>query len=180
MNELQFLNAGVSANFKFEEIKDTSAFEQIMKLNFYACINLTLFALPYIKKSPHRGIIAITSSISGLISPPFRTAYCASKHALHGFFDSLRNEYGDDISFDICMLCPSWVDSGIRDRHLKGDQSQYQVQKKNRIMPLEKCIHIIVLAVANRKRLELFTFRNSFGYFMSVVYPEYTDNLLKQ
>jgi short-subunit dehydrogenase len=50
----------------------------------------TLFAIPHLKAS--RGAIVVVSSMYGLLTAPYQTAYSASKHALSGFFDSLRPE----------------------------------------------------------------------------------------
>ncbi len=55
-----------------------------MKTNFYANVNLTQAVLPYIKQS--KGKIVVISSLSGKFGLPSRSAYCASKFALNGFF----------------------------------------------------------------------------------------------
>ncbi len=59
-----------------------------MKTNFYANVHLTKLALPYLKRT--NGSIIAISSLSGKFGLPSRSAYCASKFALTGFFESLR------------------------------------------------------------------------------------------
>lgn len=59
-------------------------FEKVMKTNFYANLYLTKYALPYLRKS--NANILVISSISGKLGLPERSAYCASKFALSGFF----------------------------------------------------------------------------------------------
>ena len=61
-----------------------------MDVNFYACMYLTRYALPYLKQT--KGQIVCISSMSGLQGFPAKTSYCASKHAVNGFFNSLRME----------------------------------------------------------------------------------------
>ncbi len=66
-----------------------------MNTNFFANVNLTQVALAEIKKSKGKfywilGKIIVISSLSGKFGLPSRTAYCASKFALNGFFESLR------------------------------------------------------------------------------------------
>ena len=61
-----------------------------MKTNFYANVYLTRYALSYLRKT--QGFIIVISSISGKLGLPERSAYCASKFALNGFFESLRTE----------------------------------------------------------------------------------------
>lgn len=78
------LNAGVNAHFTFSNIQDFSVYESLMKVNFYANVYLTRFALPIVKAS--KGAIVVISSLSGKFGLPSRSAYCASKFALNGFF----------------------------------------------------------------------------------------------
>ena len=88
--DLLVLNAGVNAHFKFGQLKDLAVFEQLMKTNFYANAYLTKAALPILKKT--KGGIVVVSSLSGKFGLPTRSAYCASKFALNGFFESIRTE----------------------------------------------------------------------------------------
>ena len=71
--------------------KDTlvSVDEKIMKVNYTGTIALTKALLPHFIER-QQGHIVVTTSIVGLIGTPLRSSYAASKHALHGFFDSLR------------------------------------------------------------------------------------------
>ena len=78
------LNAGVNAHFHFSELNDLSLYEKVMKTNFYANVYLTKYALPYLRKTQAQ--IIVISSISGKLGLPERSAYCASKFALSGFF----------------------------------------------------------------------------------------------
>lgn len=78
------LNAGVNAHFDFSKIQDLTVYESLMKVNFYANVYLTKFALQTIKSS--KGAIVVISSLSGKFGLPSRSAYCASKFALNGFF----------------------------------------------------------------------------------------------
>jgi len=76
-------NAGRTMWTPFEDIKDTSIFEKIIKLNYLGCVYCTYYSLPYLKKT--KGLIVGISSLAGLTGVPARTAYSASKHALFGF-----------------------------------------------------------------------------------------------
>lgn len=83
-----------------------------MRTNFYANVFLTKFALPLIKKS--QGGIVVISSLSGKFGLPSRSAYCASKFALNGFFESLRTE--EDIP--IMMVYPTSLETPMRNNSL--------------------------------------------------------------
>lgn len=86
--DLLVLNAGVNAHAKFSQLKELNVFDKLMKTNFYANLYLTKYALPSLRKT--KGKIVVISSASGKFGLPERSAYCASKFALTGFFESLR------------------------------------------------------------------------------------------
>lgn len=83
-----------------------------MNTNFYANVNLTQAILPYIKQS--KGKIIVISSLSGKFGLPSRTAYCASKFALNGFFEALRTE--EDI--EIVMVYPTSLETPMRKNNI--------------------------------------------------------------
>jgi dehydrogenase/reductase SDR family member 7B len=64
---------------------------KIFEVNFFGTVALTKAILPWMIENGG-GQIAVTSSIAGKFGFPFRSAYSASKHALHGYFESLRAE----------------------------------------------------------------------------------------
>ena len=74
--------------------------------------------LPALRRA--RGRVVLMGSIGGRSALPFLGPYAASKHALHGFFDSLRAElHGTGVG--ITLVCPSFVRTGIGDHALGGD-----------------------------------------------------------
>jgi dehydrogenase/reductase SDR family member 7B len=91
----------------------------IMEVNFFGTIHLTKNLLPSMiqKKSGH---IVVISSLVGKFGTPYRSAYSASKHALHGFFDSLRAELTRD-KIDVTIICPGFVNTQISVNALTGD-----------------------------------------------------------
>lgn len=97
--DVLFLNAGRSMGCYFEEIKDMDSINYMLRINVNGVINTLYYALPYVPKLASSRIV-ITSSVAGIIPVPNRSVYCASKHALTGFANSLRIEmkdtYGND------------------------------------------------------------------------------------
>ena len=81
-------NAGITMWSRFDAIADFGVFEQVMRVNFLSAVHCTRAALPALKTS--RGLIVAVASLAGLNGVPERTAYAASKHAMVGFFESLR------------------------------------------------------------------------------------------
>ena len=115
------LCAGISAHCLFEEFKSMAPFRKVVDVNLYGCVYPTRHALKYMKKgSPDRltssgkkGHIVVFSSFSGEFGLWYRSAYCASKFAVNGFFESLRMELGDSI--DITTISPITVQTNFRD-----------------------------------------------------------------
>ncbi len=91
---------------------------RIMEINYFSTVALTKAVLPEMI-AQHRGHVVVISSLSGKISTPRRSAYAASKHALHGFFESLRTEViGENIQ--ITMVCPGYVNTNLSLHALTG------------------------------------------------------------
>ncbi len=84
---------------------------RIMEVNFFGTVALTKCVLPYMLKQGG-GHLAATSSISGKFGFYQRSAYAASKHALHGFFESLRLEVRKQ-NIRVSMIVPGRVRTNI-------------------------------------------------------------------
>ena len=65
---------------------------KIMEIDYFGAVILTKAVLPQMLKQGG-GHLLCTSSMVGVFGFPLRSAYSAAKHALHGFFESLRTEY---------------------------------------------------------------------------------------
>ena len=84
---------------------------RIFEVNFFGTIELTKRVLPTMIKNGG-GQIGVTSSIVGKFGFPYRSTYAATKHALHGYFESLRAENtGQNIL--ISMIIPGRVKTNI-------------------------------------------------------------------
>lgn len=86
-------NAGVSQRSRVLETS-VATDRYIMEVDYFSAVILTKAVLPAMLANGG-GHILCTSSIVGVFGFPLRSAYSAAKHALHGFFESLRTEYWD-------------------------------------------------------------------------------------
>jgi len=102
-------NAGISHRSLLRDT-DPETIRRVMAVNFFGALNLTHAALPSVLAS--RGAIVAISSVAGFAPLIGRTGYAASKHALHGFFDSLRSEV-EGQGVDVTLVCPSFISTGI-------------------------------------------------------------------
>lgn len=110
-------NAGISARCLLRETSP-EVIRRVMAVNFFGAVNATQAALESL--IARRGQIVVVSSIAGFSPLVGRTAYAASKHALHGFFDSLRSELRGD-GVDVTLACPAFIATGIERAALGGD-----------------------------------------------------------
>lgn len=109
-------NAGISHRSLLSDT-DPEVIRRVMEVNFFGAANLTRAALaPIVAR---RGFIVAISSVAGFAPLIGRTGYAASKHALHGFFESLRSEVEAD-GVGITLVCPSFIRTGIGARATDG------------------------------------------------------------
>jgi short-subunit dehydrogenase len=96
--------------------------ELIMRTNYLGPIALTKSLLPSMR-SRQRGHFIVVSSVLGKFGLPRRSGYCASKHALQGFFDSLRAEVANE-GIRVMLVLPGWVRTNISINALTADGPQ--------------------------------------------------------
>ena len=120
--DLLINNAGISQRSLAKETV-LEVDRRIMEVNFIGVVALTKALLPYFLEAQN-GHFVVTSSVMGKIGTPQRTAYAASKHALHGFFDSLRAELIHD-NIHVSILCPGYVQTNITKNALTKDGSKH-------------------------------------------------------
>ena len=119
--EVLINNAGLSHRSRFEETS-TAVIRQVMEVNFFGAVHCTRAARPALRA--RRGTVVALSSVAGFAPLIGRTGYAASKHALHGFFNSLRTELTGDGgpagAVRVLVVCPGFVDTGFARRALDG------------------------------------------------------------
>lgn len=102
---------------------DLATDRAIMEVNYFGTVALTKAVLPSMlaRKSGH---LVPISSVIGHVGIPLRSAYAASKHALHGFFDALRAENEKD-GIRVTLVCPGYIRTKVSENALRGDGSRY-------------------------------------------------------
>jgi short-subunit dehydrogenase len=98
---------------------------RIMEVNFFGTVALTKALLPHMIENKS-GRIVVVSSVMGKIGTRYRSAYAASKHALHGWFDCLRQEiYQHNIH--VTIVCPGYVRTNVTRNALTADGEKLNV-----------------------------------------------------
>lgn len=167
-------NAGIGMLARFDELEDLSVYEQLMRVNYLGCVYPTYYALPHLKRS--RGLVVVVASLAGLTGVPTRTGYAASKHAVIGFFDSLRIELlGTGVS--VTVVAPDFVVSEIHKRAVGPDGKPLGASpmQESKIMTAEECAARMVRAMERRQRLLILSLRGRVGRWVRLVAPGLID-----
>jgi short-subunit dehydrogenase len=172
-------NAGITMWSRFDALQDLSIFERVMEVNYLAPVRLTSLALPHLKRS--KGLIVAVASLAGLTGVPERTGYAASKHAVIGFFDSLRIELRGS-GVDVSIVAPDFVVSEIHKRAIgpDGEPLGASPMVQSKIMTAEDCAARIVRAIERRERLVLMSARGRFGRWLKLLAPSWIDRIAEK
>lgn len=172
-------NAGITMWAPFAAISDISIIEKIMQVNYYGSVYTTHYALPHLQKT--RGRLAAVSSLTGKNGVPTRSAYAASKHAMAGFFDSLRIELADS-GVSVTVAYPGFVATEVRERAFGADGRPLGRSHldESKVMSAERCADIIVSTMAKRKREVVMTTRAKIGMWLKLVSPALVDKMARK
>ena len=153
----------------------------IFETNYFGTIGLTKALLPHFinKKS---GQIVVISSVVGKIGTPLRSSYSGSKHALHGFFDSLRAELYDN-NVSVTLICPGFVNTNVSMNALKGDGS-----KQNKLdnatakgLDPDDFAKIALNAIAQkRQEIVIAGFMEKMAVYVKRFFPRLLSNVIRK
>jgi UDP-glucose 4-epimerase len=172
-------NAGAVHRSAFADT-DISVYRTVMEVNFFGSLNCAKAALPHLLKS--RGLIVVTSSIAGIAPLYGRTGYAASKHALHGLFESARCELAED-GVRVLMVCPSFTRSAFEQRAMGADGHVAGTKRSmtGGIAEPEDVADAIVKAADSGKNLLVLSPQGKLSYYLSRLAPKlYTRAMVRR
>jgi len=147
-------NAGIVHRSAFAETRP-EVFRRVMDVNLFGALHCTQACMNDLVRS--RGLIIAVSSIAGLAPLYGRSGYAASKHAMHGLFESLSAEVAHQ-GVGVLMVCPSFVESGLEASTLGAD-GQRITRPRSKVGQLGKpddlALAVFQAATAGRRRLVL-------------------------
>jgi short-subunit dehydrogenase len=145
------VNGGISQRSLVNETPLTID-RRLMEINYFGNIAITKAVLPFMVKQ-QSGHIVVVSSIVGKFGFPLRSAYSASKHALHGFYETLRAEHKQD-NIKVTIAIPGRVKTNISFNALKKDGSAHQQLDKGQAdgISVESCSAQIIKAIRKQKK----------------------------
>jgi len=150
-----------------------------MAINYIGTVSLTKAILPHFLEKK-QGHFTVITSLTGVFASPFRSGYAASKHALHGFFDSLRAELEDE-GIRVTIAAPGFVKTKVSINALTADGtslgSMDDAQAKG--ISAETCAQKTIRAIAKNKR-EIYIGRESYAAYVKRYLPGLFARLIKK
>jgi NAD(P)-dependent dehydrogenase (short-subunit alcohol dehydrogenase family) len=171
-------NAGMSAHADLADIADLGWTEQLMRINHWGSVWCTHAALPHLRA--RRGRIVAVSSLAGLVGVPGRTAYCATKFAMTGFFEALRVELADT-GVSVTLAYPGVVATEIRRRGFGADGRPAGASGLDEAgaMSVQTCARLIMEGAEARRRDVVMTAKGKLGRWLKLIAPGWVDRLAR-
>lgn len=172
-------NGGISQRATVKEA-EMSTFRRLMEINYFGAVGLTKQVLPHMmeRKSGH---IIVTSSVVGKIGTKYRSGYAASKHAVQGFFNSLRQEmYEHNVA--VTLLCPGFIKTEISKNALTGDGSKFGEMgdaHKKAMTPDEMVKKVMPKIKSKKEEIYVTGFKEGLAIWIQRVSPTLLNKILK-
>ena len=171
------LNGGISQ--RSFAIKTPIAIDrQLMEINYFSNVALTKSVIPFFVQNKS-GHVVVISSISGKFGYYLRSGYAASKHALHGFYDSLRLELFKDNIF-ITLVCPGKIKTDISLNAINelGDRFNKMDVAQENGMDVNRCAKEILEAINLKKHEVYIGNREIFAVWIKRFFPKILFRIL--
>lgn len=158
---------------------DFAVDRRILETNFLGTVALTKEVLPAMLERGS-GHLVVVSSLVGKVGTPLRSAYAASKHALHGFFDSLRAEV-HDAGVRVTLICPGFIRTNVSINALTGDGTAQGTMDRAqaRGMDADECARRLLRAVARGKDEVLIAGKERFAVHLKRFFPGLFNRLIR-
>lgn len=165
-----FNNAGVSSRALAMDTP-VSLDKKMMDINYLGHIALTKAVLPHMAREK-KGHIVVTSSVVGKFGTPMRSAYSAPKHALHGFFDTLREELWD-YNIRVTILTPGYIRTNVSVNALTPDGGRFNKMSKFQASGMDPDVFAdkALRAVLKGKKEAAFGGKELLGIYLHKFFP---------
>ena len=172
-------NAGISQRSLAAET-DLAVDRRILEVNFFGTVALTKALLPSMLAAGGGRFVVVTSLV-GRIGTPLRSGYAASKHALHGFFDSLRAEVHDR-GIRVTLACPGFIKTGLPLAALTGDGTPQGRMDRAQLAgyPADRCAREILRAAARDREEVLIGGRERYAVHLKRFLPGLFSKIIRR
>lgn len=143
-------NAGVNLYGPIEEAPPRE-WRRVVETNVFGTYHGIRAALPWMREQGH-GVLVNVSSVLGKVGSPYQSAYVASKHAVRGLSDCVRQEVGDVAGIEVCTVLPGPIDTPLFDH-----AATYTSRRPKPIKPVIDAHRVAesIVACARRPRREV-------------------------
>ena len=169
-------NAGITHRSAFSET-DTEVFHRVMNVNYFGSLYCTKAALDSL--IDRKGLIIVISSAAGFSPLYGRTGYSASKHALHGLFDSLRSELRS-AGVGVMIVCPGFTATGISTSALDrdGTVTSHPQSTVGRVSQPDEVADAVLRAAACDKRLLVLSMVGRATRLLNKLFPALYERIM--
>jgi short-subunit dehydrogenase len=169
-------NAGMSAHALLGDVASLDWYQRLMQINLWGSAWCTQAALPHLQVA--QGRIVAVSSLAGLVGVPGRTAYCATKFAMTGFFEALRVEVAAQ-GVSVTIAYPGVVATEIRYRgfNAQGQAAGRSGLDERGAMSIETCARLIRQGMARRDRDIVMSAKGKASRWLKLIAPRLVDRL---
>lgn len=172
-------NGGISQRAYAVDSK-METIRQVMEVNFFGTVALTKALLPAMieQKSGH---IVVISSVMGKLGTRHRSAYAASKHSLHGWFDCLRQEMYEH-NIHVTLVCPGFVKTNVTVNALTAEGEKYNKMDnaQKSAMSAEEFVRRLLPKLARHKEEVYIGGKEILAVYMKRIYPGLLNKILKR
>ena len=173
-------NAGISQRSLAAETS-LEVDRQIFEVNYFGTIALTKALIPHFRERS-KGHFVVITSVVGKIGTPLRSSYSASKHALHGFFDSLRAEL-HDYKIKVTLICPGFVNTNVSINALMGQGQKQGTKDKataNGLTPESFAKKAIRAIKSEKQEVVIGGFLESLAVYVKRFFPLILSNMVRK
>ncbi|HET6528194.1 MAG TPA: SDR family oxidoreductase [Balneolaceae bacterium] len=174
-----FNNGGISQRSLALDTKE-EVLRRVMEINFFGAVALTKAVLPSMieRKSGH---IVVTSSVMGKFGTRLRSSYAASKHALQGYFDSLRQEVSPH-NIKVSLVCPGFIKTDNTKNMLEANGAKHgkMSQGQEHGMAADKFAEKLLPKIAKGEDEIYIGGKEVYGVYLKRFVPGLFDKLLRR
>lgn len=172
-------NGGISQRSLIKETQ-LNVDRKLMEVNYFGTVALTKAVLPHFIQNKS-GQFAVVTSLVGKFASPYRSSYAASKHALHGFFDTLRAEHYQD-GIAVTLICPGFIRTKVSINALTADGSPLgeMDEAQDKGMSPEQCAIEMYDAILSKKEEVYIGGKETLAVYLKRFFPGIFSKILQK
>ncbi|MEM9917099.1 MAG: SDR family oxidoreductase [Bacteroidota bacterium] len=172
-------NGGISQRSLVKDT-DISVYERLINVNYLGTVAISKAVLKVFLQQGS-GQFGVVTSLMGKFSAPLRSGYCGAKHALHGFFDSLRMEYEKE-HIKVNLICPGFIQTNISKNALLADGSAQNTMDDatDKGMSAEECAQRIAEALRKNRFETIMGGKETFAVYIKRLSPRLLHRIVSK